>query len=172
MPWCAFTRAGGASCQLEKARVKAHHGILMLRDVNSNYLAPLQPVYPAVRLGQMGDAPKAQCLTCHNGAYKPLYGYQMTKDYPALWGRAEWNGVPFPSVNTAAGTPATPEVPTADSAAAAGTGQPASPPGPNAADATDAAGRPGAPNVTPRQPQPTNSDSGRGQARTPRPPSR
>jgi photosynthetic reaction center cytochrome c subunit len=66
--------------------------------VNQNYLAPLQPVYPAVRLGAMGDAPKAQCVTCHNGAYKPLYGAQMAKDFPAMWGRADWNGVPFPSI--------------------------------------------------------------------------
>ncbi len=165
--YCHNSRAFSSWQEAPPARVKAYHGILMLRDVNSNYLAPLQPVYPAVRLGQMGDAPKAQCLTCHNGAYKPLYGYQMTKDYPALWGRAEWNGVPFPSVNTAAGTPATPQVPTADSAAAAGTGQPASPPGGNANNATDAAGRPGAPNVVPQQRNPTNSDSSRGQSRTP-----
>jgi photosynthetic reaction center cytochrome c subunit len=77
------------------ARVTAYHGVLMLRDINQHYLAPLQPVYPAVRLGPMGDAPKAQCVTCHNGAYKPLYGAQMVKDYPALWGRSDWNGTPF-----------------------------------------------------------------------------
>jgi photosynthetic reaction center cytochrome c subunit len=69
--------------------------------VNQNYLSPLQPVYPAVRLGQQGDAPKAQCVTCHNGAYKPLYGAQMVKHYPALWGRAEWNGVPFQGLGPA-----------------------------------------------------------------------
>jgi photosynthetic reaction center cytochrome c subunit len=82
---------------------------MMMRDVNTNFLAPLQPVYPAVRLGAMGDAPKAQCITCHNGAYKPLYGAQMAKDYPAFWGRADWNGVPFPGINQAP--------PVADSAA-------------------------------------------------------
>jgi photosynthetic reaction center cytochrome c subunit len=96
------------------ARVTAYHGILMLRDVNQNYLSPLQPVYPSVRLGMQGDAPKAQCVTCHNGNYKPLYGAQMTKDYPALWGRADWNGVPFkgltPTVDTttAVAAPVTP----------------------------------------------------------------
>jgi photosynthetic reaction center cytochrome c subunit len=167
--YCHNSRAFSSWQEAPPARVKAYHGILMTRDMNSNYLAPLQPVYPAVRLGQMGDAPKAQCVTCHNGAYKPLYGYQMTKDYPALWGRPEWNGVPFPSVNAAGAAPSTPEVPTADSAAKAGTGQPASAPGGNANNAVDAAGQPGAPNVTPRQPNPTNSDSSRGQSR-PRPP--
>jgi photosynthetic reaction center cytochrome c subunit len=49
----------------------------------------------------MGDAPKAQCVTCHNGAYKPLYGAQMAKDFPALWGRADWNGAPFPGLGGA-----------------------------------------------------------------------
>ncbi|WP_373069685.1 photosynthetic reaction center cytochrome c subunit family protein, partial [Gemmatimonas sp.] len=73
---------------------------LMLRDVNQNYLSPLQPVYPSMRLGSQGDAPKAQCVTCHNGVYKPLYGAQMVKDYPALWGRPDWNGVPFKGVGT------------------------------------------------------------------------
>ncbi len=79
-------------------RVVALHGIQMMRDVNTNFLASLEAVYPSVRLGPMGDAPKAQCITCHNGAYKPLYGAQMAKDYPAMWGRAEWNGVPFPGI--------------------------------------------------------------------------
>jgi photosynthetic reaction center cytochrome c subunit len=93
--YCHNSRQFASWKEAPPARVTAYHGILMLRDVNQNYLAPLQPVYPAVRLGQQGDAPKAQCVTCHNGAYKPLYGAQMVKHYPALWGRAEWNGVPF-----------------------------------------------------------------------------
>jgi photosynthetic reaction center cytochrome c subunit len=93
--YCHNTRQFSSWTMAPPARVTAYQGILMIRDVNSNYLAPLQSVYPTVRLGAMGDAPKAQCLTCHNGAYKPLYGAQMVKHYPALWGRADWNGVPF-----------------------------------------------------------------------------
>jgi photosynthetic reaction center cytochrome c subunit len=111
--YCHNSRQFSSWTQAPPARVTAYHGILMLRDVNQHYLAPLAPVYPAVRLGAMGDAPKAQCVTCHNGAYKPLYGYQMAKDYPALWGRTEWNGAPFPafqampaSATTTGGTPA------------------------------------------------------------------
>ena len=96
--YCHNTRQFASWSEAPPARVTAYHGILMLRDVNSSYLAPLQPVYPAVRLGKMGDAPKAQCITCHNGAYKPLYGAQMAKHYPAMWGRSDWNGVPFPSL--------------------------------------------------------------------------
>jgi photosynthetic reaction center cytochrome c subunit len=97
--YCHNSRAFSSWEEAPPQRVTAYHGIMMMRDVNTNFLAPLEPVYPAVRLGAMGDAPKAQCITCHNGAYKPLYGAQMVKDYPAFWGRAEWNGVPFPGLN-------------------------------------------------------------------------
>jgi photosynthetic reaction center cytochrome c subunit len=100
--YCHNSRQFSSWREAPPQRVTAYHGILMLRDVNQNYLAPLQPVYPAVRLGAMGDAPKAQCVTCHNGAYKPLYGAQMTKDFPALWGRTDWNGAPFPGIVTMA----------------------------------------------------------------------
>jgi photosynthetic reaction center cytochrome c subunit len=97
--YCHNTRQFSSWTMAPPARVTAYQGILMLRDVNSNYLAPLQSVFPAVRLGSMGDAPKAQCLTCHNGVYKPLYAAQMAKEYPALWGRSDWNGKPFPGIN-------------------------------------------------------------------------
>jgi len=96
--YCHNTRAFSSWEQAPPQRVTAMHGIWMTRDVNTNFLASLEDVYPAVRLGPMGDAPKAQCITCHNGAYKPLYGAQMAKDYPAMWGRADWNGVPFPGI--------------------------------------------------------------------------
>ena len=68
----------------------------MLRDLNMNDLNPLQPVYPRSRLGEHGDAPKAQCITCHNGVYKPMYGAKMVKDYPALWGAPGWDAVTGP----------------------------------------------------------------------------
>ncbi|MFN9807727.1 MAG: photosynthetic reaction center cytochrome PufC [Betaproteobacteria bacterium] len=67
-------------------RAVAWHGINMVRDLNVNYIEPLQPVFPANRLGEMGDPLKANCGTCHQGAYKPLYGAQMLKDYPELSG--------------------------------------------------------------------------------------
>ena len=131
--YCHNSRQFASWKEAPPARVTAYHGILMLRDVNQNYLSPLQPVYPAVRLGAQGDAPKAQCVTCHNGAYKPLYGAQMVKFYPALWGRADWNGVPFQGLGTPAvaptatdstATPAAPVQPTvkASSSAAPATG--------------------------------------------------
>lgn len=67
-------------------RLTAFHGIRMVRELNATYLDPLKPVYPKIRLGPLGDAPKANCATCHAGVNKPLYGAQMLKDYPKLGG--------------------------------------------------------------------------------------
>lgn len=66
------------------AREVAWHGIRMVRDLNQNHLAPLVDILPKERLGSMGDAPKANCATCHQGVYKPLLGVSMLKDYPVL----------------------------------------------------------------------------------------
>lgn len=69
-------------------RVTAWYGIRLVRDINNNYINPLTPLYANVegRKGPAGDLPKANCATCHQGAYKPLYGASMIKDYPALQG--------------------------------------------------------------------------------------
>ena len=57
--------------------------------LNTAYLDPLTPTFPAVpvgRLGPSGDAAaKIHCATCHQGANKPLYGAQTARYYPALW---------------------------------------------------------------------------------------
>jgi photosynthetic reaction center cytochrome c subunit len=89
--YCHNSRAWTSWEQSTPKRVVAMYGASMLRDINMNYLNPLQPVYPRSRLGEHGDAPKAQCITCHNGIYKPLYGAKMVADYPALWGAAGWD---------------------------------------------------------------------------------
>jgi photosynthetic reaction center cytochrome c subunit len=62
----------------------AYHGIRMVRDVNNGYLEGLTSAFPAERLGPTGDVAKANCATCHQGAFKPLYGAQMAKDFPEL----------------------------------------------------------------------------------------
>jgi photosynthetic reaction center cytochrome c subunit len=41
-------------------------------------------VFPPHRLGKEGDVAKANCLTCHQGVNKPLYGKSMIADYPFL----------------------------------------------------------------------------------------
>ncbi|MCA3573343.1 MAG: photosynthetic reaction center cytochrome c subunit [Aestuariivirga sp.] len=65
-------------------RVTAWHGIKMVSDVNTTYMDPLAPVFPANRKGPMGDVLKTNCATCHNGINKPLYGFSMAKEYPEL----------------------------------------------------------------------------------------
>lgn len=65
-------------------RTTAWHGIRMARDLNLNYMEPLTEVFPAHRKGPMGDVAKMNCATCHQGAYKPLNGAQMAKDFPEL----------------------------------------------------------------------------------------
>ena len=88
--FCHNSRSFSNWDQSTPQRVTAWHGIQMARDLNTIYLDPLQPVYPPNRLGPLGDAPKANCATCHQGANKPLLGAQMAKDYPEL------GGVPAP----------------------------------------------------------------------------
>jgi photosynthetic reaction center cytochrome c subunit len=65
-------------------RATAWHGIRMVRDLNANYLEPLAGKYPEGRMGPLGDAPKLNCATCHQGEHKPLLGASMLKDHPAL----------------------------------------------------------------------------------------
>jgi photosynthetic reaction center cytochrome c subunit len=79
--FCHNSRAFGSWAESPPQRVSAWHGIQMVRDLNTTYLDPLQPVYPPNRLGEAGDAPKAYCSTCHAGVNKPLHGAAMFKDY-------------------------------------------------------------------------------------------
>jgi photosynthetic reaction center cytochrome c subunit len=60
-------------------------GIRMVRELNGDYLGPLASVLPPNRHGPLGDGPKVGCVTCHQGAYKPLFGTPMAKDFPALY---------------------------------------------------------------------------------------
>lgn len=70
--------------QSSPQRLGAWHGIRMTRAVNVNYIEPLRPVFPANRVGPMGDPLKVNCATCHQGAYKPFNGAHMLDDYPEL----------------------------------------------------------------------------------------
>ena len=54
--------------------VQALAGANMVRRINTEYIAPLNEVLPPSRLGELGDAPKVQCITCHQGVVRPLYG--------------------------------------------------------------------------------------------------
>jgi photosynthetic reaction center cytochrome c subunit len=70
-------------------RAKAWYAIRMAQDINNNYMEPIQKLFPPHRLGPTGDVAKANCGTCHQGAYKPLYGVSMLSDYPFLTGPAK-----------------------------------------------------------------------------------
>jgi photosynthetic reaction center cytochrome c subunit len=82
--FCHNTRSFASWDGSTPQRATAYYGIYTVRDINENYLVPLKNVYPPARLGPEGDAPKANCATCHQGAFKPLYGAPMAKDYPEL----------------------------------------------------------------------------------------
>ena len=84
--YCHNSRAFGEWDESTSARVTAWHGIRMVRELNQDYLSPLQNEYPIERLGHSGDAPKANCSTCHQGVAKPLYGQSTVTEYPALQG--------------------------------------------------------------------------------------
>jgi photosynthetic reaction center cytochrome c subunit len=58
----------------------------MARDLNVNYLDPLKDLLPDSRLGPLGDGPKINCATCHQGVSKPLLGQSIAKDWPELGG--------------------------------------------------------------------------------------
>lgn len=82
--YCHNTRSVHDWSASAPQRTVAWHGIRMVRDLNVAYLDPLKPTYPAERLGPTGDAPKANCTTCHQGVNKPMLGANMLKDYPEL----------------------------------------------------------------------------------------
>ena len=67
-------------------RLAAWHGIRMVRELNNEFITPLTGVFPANRLGPMGDVAKVNCATCHQGAYKPMYGAPMAASHPELVG--------------------------------------------------------------------------------------
>ena len=65
-------------------RATAWHGIRMARELNTGYMESLTETFPEHRKGELGDVAKINCATCHQGAYKPLNGAPMLKDFPEL----------------------------------------------------------------------------------------
>ena len=105
---CHTTRALGRWEQSTPQRVTAWHGLCMVRKLNTDYLTPLVPMFPAHRLSAEGDGPKVGCATCHKGAFKPLYGKSPLIDYPVLAGvmpRAAASAVPVVPAPAAAKPP-------------------------------------------------------------------
>ena len=81
---CHNSRSFATWEQSTPARTTAWHGLNMVKDLNAKFLDPLQPLFPASRLGPLGDVKKTNCATCHNGVQKPLFGVSMLKDYLEL----------------------------------------------------------------------------------------
>ena len=82
--YCHNTRNFQSWEESRPQRVTSWYGIRMARELNNDYMTPLTDTFPAHRLGPKGDVAKVNCTTCHQGAFKPLYGAQMAKDYPEL----------------------------------------------------------------------------------------
>jgi photosynthetic reaction center cytochrome c subunit len=87
--YCHNTRSFAQWDASTPQRATAWYGIRMVRDLNVNYLESLTPTFPRKRLGPLGDVAKVNCATCHQGAFKPLLGVSMLKDYPELAGTHE-----------------------------------------------------------------------------------
>jgi photosynthetic reaction center cytochrome c subunit len=121
--YCHNTRSIGEWSTSPATRAQAWYGIRMVRDLNKAYLGPLASTFPPERHGALGDGPKANCATCHNGAYKPLLGASMLKDYDVL-AEAKPQPPKTPAAMTAPPTPA----PTADLPTPAASGSAAVPP--------------------------------------------
>lgn len=83
--FCHNSRAFYDPGQVTPQWATASLGILMVQEMNNEYLVPLGPVYPEHRLGPvLADAPKAACKTCHKGYQKPMGGLNAIADWPEL----------------------------------------------------------------------------------------
>lgn len=82
--YCHNSRSFYAWDQSSTARFTAWYAIRHVRDINRNYIWPLNDILPDSRKGPLGDPKRVACVTCHQGVNKPLLGAPMLKDYPAL----------------------------------------------------------------------------------------
>ena len=100
--YCHNTRSFAEWDGSTPQRATAWYGIRMTRAVNNQYLGSLAGTFPANRLGPTGDVPKVNCATCHQGAFKPMYGASMLKTHPELVGAVRVTvtpAVPGPEVS-------------------------------------------------------------------------
>ncbi len=84
--YCHNSRAWSDWSQSTPQRIQSWYGLRMVANLNNDYIKPTAPHLPDYRLGPMGDVPKVNCSTCHQGVNKPLNGANMLKDYPTLQG--------------------------------------------------------------------------------------
>lgn len=84
--FCHDSRAFSDWQQSPPTRLTAWHGIRMARELNNRYIEPLAVELPDTRVGPLGDAPKINCATCHQGMSRPLMGTNMLQHHPELTG--------------------------------------------------------------------------------------
>jgi photosynthetic reaction center cytochrome c subunit len=83
--FCHNTRAFYDGTQVTPQWATESLGIAMVKEMNQDYLVPLEGEYPENRLGPVyGDAPKAACKPCHKGYQQPLQGLNVIADWPEL----------------------------------------------------------------------------------------
>lgn len=84
--FCHNSRSFVSWDQSTQQRTTAWYAIRHVREINQDYIWPLVDILPEYRKGPTGDPLKVGCATCHQGAYKPLYGASMLQHYPSLAG--------------------------------------------------------------------------------------
>lgn len=115
--YCHNTRSFLSWDQSTPQRTTSWYAIRHVQDMNNEYVTPLGEILPDSRKGPLGDPYKVYCATCHQGAYKPLYGAPMLKDYPELSGPLPEGGL---AAMKAAAAPAEEAAPAAEAAPAEG----------------------------------------------------
>lgn len=81
---CHNSRSFGVWAESPPQRAQAWHAIRQVREMNNVYIGSTESYLPDNRKGPLGDPLKVGCNTCHQGAYKPMYGARMLDDYPSL----------------------------------------------------------------------------------------
>jgi photosynthetic reaction center cytochrome c subunit len=82
--YCHNSRAFSSWDESPPTKAKGWHGIQMVRQLNTTFIAATAADLPPQRMGPMGDVPKVNCMTCHQAAYKPMYGARMLEQYQNL----------------------------------------------------------------------------------------
>jgi photosynthetic reaction center cytochrome c subunit len=99
--YCHNTRSFADWDASTPQRGTAWYGIRMTRDLNTQYLEGLTGNFPVSRLGPGGDVAKVNCATCHQGAFKPMYGASLLKTHPELAGVRASVAVPADAASAA-----------------------------------------------------------------------
>lgn len=83
--FCHNTRAFYDPVQNTPQWTIANLGIVMVQEINNDWLVPLTEEFPAERLGPVfGDVAKVACATCHKGYQQPMHRLDMISDWPEL----------------------------------------------------------------------------------------